>query len=207
MSRFISLCPVILCLISYVLAAPHHPLVGVHTGHIGTGDINAQHLGNNVVNANDLDLHDILYDISKCIPISPWTLALINNALYQIRCTFKWQLATCYRWPPFTSLIRSLKEWRSSAEPVCIVVVVLHSEPLITHDEWRKVSIKSYILNHNIYLVKVVNREMNTTTRSVTNSMSFHFMKHCCQNDLIPMSGRETTGLPNHCNWSFHLYL
>lgn len=70
MSRLMSFSPVILCLISYALAAPHHPLVGVHTGHIGTGDINAQHLGNNVVNANDFDLHDILYDISKFISIS-----------------------------------------------------------------------------------------------------------------------------------------
>lgn len=68
MSRLVYFFPAILCLISYAFAAPHHPLIGIHTGHIGTGDINAQNLGNNAVNANNFDLHDIIYDISKCLP-------------------------------------------------------------------------------------------------------------------------------------------
>ncbi|KAL7313155.1 hypothetical protein PS15m_006936 [Mucor circinelloides] len=64
MSRLIYFFPAILCLISYAFAAPHHPLIGIHTGHIGTGDINAQNLGNNAVNANNIHLHKIIYDIN-----------------------------------------------------------------------------------------------------------------------------------------------
>jgi hypothetical protein len=53
-------------LVAFVSAAPrpHGSLVGVDADYIGTGDIDAEGALNNVVNANDLEIEDVLQDIA-----------------------------------------------------------------------------------------------------------------------------------------------
>lgn len=76
MSRSIIIVSAIFGITAFVSAAPHHPLIGVHTGNIGIGDVNAQNMATDVVNANGLNLHSILYDISKLLLFLSFILLL-----------------------------------------------------------------------------------------------------------------------------------